>query len=59
MVFLTLATILFAGGMLLVALVEIPFRRYIIATSPLLPGSILLVSVKWATRAWKTSGAKA
>jgi hypothetical protein len=41
-----LAILLFGSGVLLVSLVEMPLKRYIIAVSPLLPGAILLVSVK-------------
>jgi hypothetical protein len=50
-----LALLIFASGILLVSLVEMPLKRYIIAVSPLLPGAILLVSAKVAQRIWSTA----
>jgi hypothetical protein len=46
------ALLLFAGGILLVSLVEMPLKRYIIAVSSLLPGAILLVTVKILQTVW-------
>jgi hypothetical protein len=48
-----LALLMFASGILLVSLVEMPLKRYIIAVSPLLPGAILLVSARLLQRAWR------
>ncbi|MEO8576612.1 MAG: hypothetical protein ABI556_07935 [Gemmatimonadales bacterium] len=36
----------FAGGLLLVVLVEVPWERYLVALSLLMPGAILLLCVK-------------
>lgn len=41
-----LALLYFLAGMILIVMVEVPGKRYLIGLSPLLPGAVLLLSVR-------------